>query len=135
MNFTAKSDDVGKLLLRVAVGGLMLFHGVSKLSTGVAWIEGMLGGFGFMAYATYLAEVLAPILILVGVWTRPAALLIMIDMLTAILLVFGSAALTIKEMGGGWTIELEVFFLLSALALWFTGAGKYSIKKGIGVWD
>lgn len=135
MNYKAKSDDVGKLILRVTVGGLMLFHGISKLSTGVSWIEGMLGGLGFIAYGVYLAEVIAPILILAGWWTRPAALLIVIDMLVAILLVFGSRIFTIREMGGGWTIELEAFFLLGALALWFTGAGKYSVKKGEGMWE
>lgn len=35
-------DDFGKLLLRLAVGGLMLFHGLHKLFDGVAGISGML---------------------------------------------------------------------------------------------
>ena len=35
-------DDLGKLLLRLAVGGLMLFHGLHKLFGGVGFISGLL---------------------------------------------------------------------------------------------
>ncbi len=55
-------DDVGKLLLRLAVGGLMLFHGLHKLVAGVDGISGMLvakGLPGFIAYG-----------VLVGRWLR-----------------------------------------------------------------
>ncbi|VDR28702.1 Uncharacterised protein [Raoultella terrigena] len=42
-------DDFGKLLLRLAVGGLMLFHGLHKLFDGVAGISGMLVAKGYRA--------------------------------------------------------------------------------------
>lgn len=35
-----RSNDFGLLLLRITVGGLMLFHGVSKLINGVGFIGG-----------------------------------------------------------------------------------------------
>ena len=34
-------DDLGKLILRLAVGGLLLLHGVHKMLTGIAPIEAM----------------------------------------------------------------------------------------------
>ena len=36
---------------------------------------------------------------------------------------------------GGWMIETNMLFLLTALALVFTGAGRYSLSKGNGRWD
>ncbi|CAA6806270.1 MAG: Unknown protein, partial [uncultured Sulfurovum sp.] len=33
------NDDLGKLILRLMIGGLMLFHGISKLQNGVGFIE------------------------------------------------------------------------------------------------
>ena len=42
VNRRLSHDDAGKLLLRLAVGGLMLFHGLHKLFGGVGFISGML---------------------------------------------------------------------------------------------
>jgi putative oxidoreductase len=134
----SSSADAGKLVLRLAVGGLMLFHGVSKLLSGVGWIEQMLAGLGlpgFLAYGVYVAEVVAPVLLLLGLLTRPAALMVMVDMVAAIALVFSDRLFTVKEAGGGWAIELEAFFFLAALAVALLGAGRYSVSKGQGRWD
>ena len=52
VNKLLSHDDFGKLLLRLAVGGLMLFHGLHKLFDGVGGISNMLvakGGPGFSA--------------------------------------------------------------------------------------
>src|SRR5690625_7489874 len=72
-------DDLGKFLLRLTIGILILLHGVSKLSSGVGWLQGMLASQGwpaFFAWGVYLGEVLAPILIILGVYTRAGAALI-----------------------------------------------------------
>jgi len=136
--FVPRSDDIGKLLLRLAIGGTLLFHGVFKIQQGVAWIAGPLGEFGlpgFLAYGTYLAEVVAPILILLGIWTRPAALVVAFDLFMAIVLVLRPQLFTVKEMGGGWGVELEALFLLGALALVFLGAGKYRLTRAESALD
>lgn len=52
-------DDAGKLLLRITIGGLMLFHGMSKLLTGASGIKAMLAAYGlpeFIAYGTILGK-------------------------------------------------------------------------------
>jgi putative oxidoreductase len=125
-----RSDDAGKLLLRIALAAVVLFHGVFKLRHGVAWIGEPLGSLGlpaWLAYGTYVAEVGAPILLLAG-WQVPlAALAVACDMLMAIALVFRGQLTTVKDDGGGWAIELEVLILSMALALAFLGAGRYRI--------
>lgn len=128
----SRADDVGKLLLRLAVGGLLLFHGIAKVTGGVAFVEGILEGAGLpavLAYGTYVGEVIAPILVLVGFLTRPAAAIIAFDMVMAIGLALREQIFRVKEMGGGLAIELEAFFLLGALALVFLGSGGYAVKR------
>jgi putative oxidoreductase len=127
---TSTNYDVGILVLRFAVAIIVLFHGVYKLTHGVEWIKGPLGELGlpgFLAYGTYVAEIVAPLLLIAGVATRPAAMVIAFDMLMAIVLVFRPRLTEIKEAGGGWAIELEALLLLASLALFFTGAGTYRV--------
>ena len=129
-------EDLGKLLLRVALGGIVLFHGVFKLTHGVEWIRQPLAGLGlpgFLAYGTYVAEVLAPVLLIVGWKARLAALAIGFDMLMAVVLVLRPKLLTVNRGGGGWGIELEGLILLVAVAVFLVGSGRYRI--GRGVWD
>jgi putative oxidoreductase len=133
-----KSDNLGKLLLRFAVGGLMLFHGFSKVVHGIGFIEGLLAVRGwpsYIAYGVYLAEIVAPILILLGWRTRIAALFVAFDMVMAIWLVHSAGIFAVKGGGGAWGIELEAFYLLGALALFFIGGGQYSVSKGSNAWD
>src|SRR5690606_26408980 len=80
----------GKLLLRLALGVLVLLHGVAKIVSGPAFVVGLVekiglpGGFG---YLVYVGEVIAPLLLIMGLWTRLAALVIAINMLVAVFLV------------------------------------------------
>ena len=130
-----RSDDLGKLLLRLAIGGLMLFHGWFKAVHGVGWIAGMLGSVGFLAAGVYIGEIVAPLLIIAGVRTRLAALIVAFDMLVAFWLVLRPHLFAINEMGGGLRVELEVLFLFGSLALFFMGGGKYGLTRGKSNWD
>lgn len=134
----AGRDDWGKLLLRVAVGGLLLFHGIFKVKNGVAWMADPLAAVGlpaFLGYGTYIAEVVAPILVLTGKFTRLAGIVMAFDMLMAILLVLRDRVFSINPQGGGLAIELEMFFLLGSVAIVFLGSGRYAVSKGQGRWD
>jgi putative oxidoreductase len=131
------SDDTGKLILRIALGGILLFHGFAKIENGVEWAKGPLGNLGlpgFLGYGLYIAEVLAPILIILGIWTRLAALTIVFDMFMAVVLVLRDKILTIGP-AGGWGIELESLIFLVAFALFFLGAGRFSVTGGRDRWD
>ena len=130
-------DDQGKLLLRVLLASLLLFHGVSKLFGGVGFITGMLekaGLPGALGYLVYVGEVVAPLLILVGLYTRAAALVVAINMVVALLLVHSAEFFTLNSTGG-WALELQGMYLGAALVLALLGAGRYSIGGTAGRWN
>lgn len=138
VNVSTKSDDIGKLILRLAVGGMLLPHGIAKIAGGVEGIAGMLtekGLPGFMAYGAYVGEVLAPLLVIAGFLTRPAAGVIAFNMVLAIWLAHAADIFSLHPQTGGWAIELAAFYLFGALALVFTGAGRFSASRGRGRWD
>ena len=131
-------DDLGKLILRLTVAVLLGLHGIAKLKGGVGFVSGLLaqnGLPGFLAYGAYVGEIVAPLLLILGILTRPAALLVIVQMCMAIFLARRNDVFRISPQGGGWAIELEMFFMLAALAIFFFGAGRYSLAKRPGRWD
>jgi len=123
------NNDAGKLVLRVALAAMLLFHGVVKLSGGIGFVADMLAKAGLPAvfgYGVYIGEVVAPLLILVGLFTRPAALIVAINMIVAVLLAHTSQFFTLNETGG-WALELQGMFFFAAVAVALLGAGRYSI--------
>jgi putative oxidoreductase len=125
------SDDAGKLVLRLTLGLLMLLHGIAKLRTGVSGIEGMLEGNGlpgFIAYGVYVGEVLAPLLLIFGFHARTGAVLIAVNMLFAIGLAHMGDLASLGRTGG-WAIELQAFFLFTAVAVALLGPGRYAINR------
>ncbi|MHB1368587.1 MAG: DoxX family protein [Pseudomonadaceae bacterium] len=122
-------EDTGKLVLRLALGVLMLLHGMSKLVNGVDGIVGMVTGLGLpaaIAYGVYLGEVIGPLLVIVGLYTRAGALLIAGNMLFALLLAHRAELFTLAPTGG-WALELQAMFLFGAVAVLLLGAGRFSI--------
>jgi putative oxidoreductase len=130
-------DDQGKLILRAILAFLLLFHGVSKLIGGVGFITGMLekaGLPGVFGYLVYIGEVIAPLMILFGVFTRAAALVVVINMIVALLLVHTSQFFTLNDTGG-WALELQGMYLGAAIVVALLGAGRYSIGRSAGRWN
>ncbi|MDE2150588.1 MAG: DoxX family protein [Gammaproteobacteria bacterium] len=130
----ASFEDAGKLVLRLLVGGLLILHGLHKVFTGPAMIAGMLthhGWPGFFAWAVYLGEVLGPLLVIVGLYTRVGGLLILVNMIVATLLAYGGNAWHLNPYGG-WVVELEAFYGAGGLAILLLGAGRYSIGGAHG---
>lgn len=130
-------DDSGKLVLRLTIGILMIMHGIAKLSSGVDPIAGMLAARGlpaFFAWAVYIGEVIGPILIIVGLYTRLGALFVIANMIVAIALAH-SAQLFQLSKTGGWSLELQGLFLFGAVAVMLLGAGSYSVGGRNGRWN
>lgn len=122
-------DDTGKLVLRLAVGVLILLHGISKLMNGIGGITGMLEKAGLppvLAYGVYIGEVVAPLLIILGLFTRPAALIVAFNMVVAIALAHKSQLFSMTNQGG-WALELQGMYLFGALAVALLGAGRHSV--------
>ena len=126
----ALQQDLGKLILRVTLGALVLLHGVAKLSGGLAGIVGMVeaqGLPGFLGYAVLVGEVLAPLMLLAGFHARIGGLLVAINMLVAIVLVHMGDLGSLNSQGG-WALELQGMFLGTALAIALIGPGRFSVN-------
>jgi putative oxidoreductase len=121
-------NDTGKLILRLALGTLILFHGISKLSSGIDGIASMVTAAGlppWVAYGVYIGEVLAPLMVLAGWYARIGGAIIAVNMLFALGLVHRADFLSLGE-SGGWALELQAMFLFTALAIACLGPGRYS---------
>jgi putative oxidoreductase len=130
-------ESFGKLLLRLSVGGLMLCHGAYKLVHGVEGIRSMLVAHHMppaMAYGVLAGEVLAPIFIIIGFWSRLAGLVLTFNMCMAVYMAYGMSALNFNSTGG-LNAELALLFLFGALAIMCFGSGKFAVSGGNGTWD
>jgi len=124
------TEDTGKLIMRLALGVLILFHGIAKLTGGIPSIVGMVtsaGLPGIVAYGVYLGEIVGPIMLILGLYARTGAVLVAVNMLFAIGLVHLGELGQLKQTGG-WQLELQGMFLFTAIALVLTGPGRFSIK-------
>ncbi len=129
--------DLSLLLLRLSVGGLMLFHGYHKLIYGVSGIEGALTARGipaFLAFGVYIGEVVAPLMILLGYKAKIGGMLQAFTMLVAFMLVHTGDLFKVTSHGG-WAIELLVLFLFGSIVISLLGSGAYSLSRGKGKWD
>jgi putative oxidoreductase len=112
----------------------MLLHGLGKISSGAASILDLMTRMGLppaLGYLVYVGEVLAPLLLILGLWTRPAALVVAVNMVVAVLMVHG-AQLGEFTKNGGWALELQGFYFFTAVAIALLGAGRFSVggEKG-----
>ena len=124
------ANDLGKLILRLTLGVLILLHGIAKIGGGTAGIEKMLQGNGlpgFLAPGVYVGEILAPILVILGFYARLGAAVIVVNMLFAVLLAHRADLLQLTKTGG-WALELQAFFLFTAVAVALIGPGRYGIN-------
>jgi putative oxidoreductase len=127
-NFWTDSD-IGVLIIRVTLGGLLSLHGFHKVQTGLEDQMGLLAAKGiptFFMYLIYVSEVLAPILIILGIFTRLSAASIVGTMLVILYV----APFPLMAMGehGEWAIEIQMFYLFLPLALFFIGPGRFSVR-------
>jgi putative oxidoreductase len=122
---SSRQLSLGLAVLRVAVATIFIRHGAQKLF--VFGFAGVTGAFtqmgvpfpGLTGPFIALLEFFGGIALLVGFVTRLIALGLVFDMLTAILLV------QLKRGFSGY--ELEFLLLGSSLALFLTGAGRFSV--------
>lgn len=126
------NDDIGKLILRLTVGVLMVFHGVAKLGDGGAlnWIGRQLSEQGLpsvLSYGVYVGEIVAPLMVIAGVYCRIGAGLMVVNMLFAVGLVHMAELFTLNE-NGGYALELHAFYVFTSVALVLTGSGRFAVR-------
>jgi putative oxidoreductase len=103
------------LLLRVSLGGLFLAHAGLKLfvftPAGTAQLFGSVGLPPALAYVTISLEVLGGIALILGLWTRIAAIVLTPVLLGAIFTVHGAAGFFFSNAHGGW--EYPAFWTIA----------------------
>jgi len=127
-----RNDAAGKLVLRLTVGVLMLFHGAAKLLHGgtLDFISGQLAGHGlpgFIAYGVFVGEIIAPLMLILGVYARVGGLLALVNMLFAIGLAHTGDLFALTDHGG-YRLELQAFYLFGSLAVLLLGSGRYAVR-------
>jgi putative oxidoreductase len=129
-----KHQHPGVLLLRYTVSLLMLFHGAAKLTGGVGPIEGLLEQVGLPAWLSigvYIGEIVAPLLVMAGLWVRWAALLMAINMLFAIGLAHLDDLFALTQTGA-YRLEAQAFFLFCSLSIAWLAGGKFAPARSRG---
>lgn len=130
-------DNFGKLILRLTIGLLLILHGVAKLNSGIGGIEAMVVARGlpaFLAWGVYVGEVIAPLLLILGIYTRLGGLLIVINMIVAVMLAHMGDLFSLTG-NGAWRLELQGLFLFGGLIVACLGAGSYSLGGRSGRWN
>jgi putative oxidoreductase len=123
--------DTGKLILRLALGILILLHGLAKISSGIDGIARMVALAGlpdWVAYGVYVGEVVAPLMVIAGWFSRIGAAIIAANMVFAVALAHRSDIFQLNNTGG-WELELQGMFLFTALAIACLGPGRYSANR------
>ena len=129
------AGDLGPLVVRLALGVIFVYHGAQKLfgiwgGPGLDGVAQMVGSLGFRpafawGVALALAELVGGGLVLIGLFTRYAALAVAVVMLVAILRVHWNKPLAVSQGG----MEFALINLAAALSLVFTGGRAASIDR------
>ena len=132
MAATSRGDALGKLVLRLTLGVLMLFHGVAKLINPayLDYINKQVIEAGlphYVAFGVYIGEVVAPLMIVLGVFARFGGAIVAINMMFAVVLSHSAQLLTLTK-SGGWALELQAFYLLCGIAVALLGSGRLALR-------
>ncbi len=129
LHFSSKID-LASLLLRVSVGGMFVLHGIGKAF--VVGIDSVIEAFlaqGFPIWTVYFStvlEILGGILLLLGLHTRAAALVLM-PITVGILVYHFPNGWAFQSAGGGW--EYPQLILIALLAIFLLDSGTYKVKN------
>jgi putative oxidoreductase len=125
MQFLEKLKPLGLFILRVALGASFVFHGYPKLTDPGHAVRAF-SGYGlppYFAYAFAILEVFGGALLIAGLFTRGAALLLTIEVCILLSRTVNFSA-GINAFG---RYEMPLLLGATALALVTTGAGLISI--------
>ncbi len=129
--------EFAPLVVRAIVGVIMAAHGLQKLLGGPANFGGILGQLGvpaptLMAFVVTFVELVGGILLVVGLFSRLAALLLTINLVVAILLVKVGVGF-LSPQSGGVGAELDLALIAGFLAVLFAGPGRISLDRALGI--
>jgi putative oxidoreductase len=128
VRYLDRLQPLALLVMRLALGAIMVAHGYLKVFGGLHHFAQMIGGMGVPAWLAYVAsftEFLGGLLLLAGLFTRPAAFAVCIDLVVAIWKVHLHNGLLGSPDHPGYEFPLAAASL--AFALIFFGGGPVAI--------
>lgn len=133
---TSRHNDVSRLLMRTIFSLLLLLHRYAEVEC-VPFVTQVWPGVenpGSFSELPYIAELMALLMVLFGLWTRGAALAIAINLGAAMLLLHsGDIHLFLAHQDP--VLELHLLYVIFAVAVAYQGAGRYSIGGTNGRWN
>jgi putative oxidoreductase len=122
--------STGLLLLRLAIGVMMIHHGQEKLADPQQFADTYVASLHlpfplFFAYAAGFSELIGSWLVILGLLTPVGALALSGTMTVAAYQHISTAGFNI------YVLELVVLYLGGSLALLFNGPGRFSFDAGI----
>jgi len=128
VRYLDRLQPLALLVMRLAVGAIMVTHGYHKVFGGLHHHAQMVAGIGLPAWLGYVSsftEFLGGLLLLVGLFTRAAAFAVCVDLVVAIWKVHLNNGLIGSPDRPGYELALAAAAL--AFALIFFGAGPIAI--------
>lgn len=125
------SNDIAKLILRLTLGVILVLYGFHKVRYGLGSVPAILNAHNLpaaLAYVSYLAEVIAALLLIFGLYTRPAAAFVAIYLVAVITLAHANQLTAFNSMGGP-LLSLQYLMLSQAIAIALLGAGRFSLHS------
>ena len=125
-----RSSAFGITLLRMALGVMWIAHALLKLLVftlpGTAQFFASVGFPAWLAYPVFAAELIGGLALLLGIYPRQAALLL-VPVMAAAAWVHMPNGWVHTSPGGGW--EYPVFLVVASVALWLIGDGALSLRR------
>ena len=121
--------DAMLMIMRLLFGGLMMWHGVSKIDNFSMLVENFPNPIGLGSrmslYLAIFAEVICSAAVIVGAFYRLALIPLVFTMCVAMVMVHNGQSFAAKE--------LALIFLVVFVLLFIMGAGRYSLDNMISV--
>ncbi|WP_323169428.1 DoxX family protein [Pantoea agglomerans] len=128
--FDTRTTPYAALVMRLSLGILFLAHFGLKFfvftPAGTAKFFASLGLPGGLAYLTIAVELIGAIALILGIYTRIVAVVLIPVLLGAIVTVHGPAGFFFTNPNGGW--EFPAFWIVGLIVLALTGDGKFALK-------
>lgn len=124
--------NLGLLILRIMLGGSVLMHGIAKIYNGIDGVKKVLVTNHipeFIAYGVYIGEILAPLMIIFGIFARSGAFLLIGTTFLILYVAYGGSPFATLPKTGGFMAEILYLYLGGAFCIMLAGSGKYAVIK------
>jgi putative oxidoreductase len=123
--------ELGATLLRVALGSMWIAHALLKALVftlpGTAQFFESVGYPGVLAWPVFALELVGGVALVLGVYARQVALLLVPVLLAAAKVHLGNGWV-FTAPGGGW--EYPLFLIVASVAQWLVGDGAFALRRG-----